>query len=108
MSELDINLVVPRWFVAIVNAKVGSPAARREVVMKAAKLTAKEAVRLGVVDSAHGGAAETVEAAVELAEGLVKRGWEGHVYTENRKSFLGDVIRCVEDTSERNNTGSRL
>ncbi|XP_061338361.1 enoyl-CoA delta isomerase 1, peroxisomal [Gastrolobium bilobum] len=107
MSELDIKLVVPAWFVAIVDAKVGSPAARREIVMKAAKLTANEALRLGVIDSAHDTAEETVEAAVALAVDLVKRGWDGHVYGENRKRFLTHVIQAVGDTTERNTT-SRL
>ncbi|RDX86886.1 Enoyl-CoA delta isomerase 1, peroxisomal, partial [Mucuna pruriens] len=100
MSELDINLVIPAWFVAILEAKVGSPAARRHIVMNAAKLTAKEALRLGVVDSAHDTADDTVEAALSLAADLVKRGWNGHVYAQNRKNFLGRLIQAVEDTSE--------
>ncbi|TKY64879.1 Enoyl-CoA delta isomerase 1 [Spatholobus suberectus] len=109
MSELDINLVVPSWFVAILDAKVGLPAARRRILMTAAKLTAKEALQLGVVDSAHDSAGETLEAALGLAADLVKRGWDGHVYAQNRKRFLGRVIQAVEDTSERNtDTASRL
>ncbi|KAE9595201.1 hypothetical protein Lal_00009283 [Lupinus albus] len=103
MSELDINLVIPAWFVVAVKAKIGSPAVQREVVMKASKITAKEAVKLGVIDSVHAGAEETVEAAVELAEGLIKRGWDGHVYGENRKVFLAEVIQAVGV-----NGGSRL
>lgn len=111
MSELDIDLVIPKWFVAILNAKVGSYSARREIVMKAARLTAKEALRLGVIESAHESAAKTVEAAMGLAGDLVKRGWNGHVYAQNRKNFLGGVILAVEDTSERKSyasTNSRL
>ncbi|XP_027353055.1 enoyl-CoA delta isomerase 1, peroxisomal [Abrus precatorius] len=107
MSELDINFVIPSWFVAIIDAKVGSPAARRQIVMQAAKLTAKEALRLGVIDSAHDTADQTVEAALALGADLVKRGWDGHVYAKNRKRFLGRVIQAVEDTSERN-ISSRL
>lgn len=108
MSELDIKLVIPAWFVAVINAKIGSPAARREVVMKAAKLTAEEALRLGVIDSAHGSAEETVEAAAASAAGLIKRGWDGHVYGENRKVFLGDVIQAIGEVSSNVNIGSRL
>ncbi|KAI4338123.1 hypothetical protein L6164_016472 [Bauhinia variegata] len=37
MSELNIKLVIAAWFIALVEAKIGSPAARREVVMTAAK-----------------------------------------------------------------------
>ncbi|KAK7394222.1 hypothetical protein VNO78_14744 [Psophocarpus tetragonolobus] len=100
MSELDINLVVPAWFVALIDAKVGSPAARRRIVMNAAKLTAKEALLLGVIDSAHHGADDTVEAALALSADLVKRGWDGHVYAQNRKNFLGRLIQAVQDTSQ--------
>ncbi|KAL2329602.1 hypothetical protein Fmac_017183 [Flemingia macrophylla] len=109
MSELDIGLVIPAWFVALLGAKVGSPAALRRIVMAAAKLTAEEALRLGVVESAHASAAETIEAAVELAADLGKRKWEGHVYAQNRKRLLCGVIKAIEDTSERNSeTTSRL
>ncbi|CAI8612030.1 unnamed protein product [Vicia faba] len=107
MSELDIKRVIPLWFVAVVEGKVGDAAARRRIVMQARKVTAKEAVRLGIVDSAHDSAEETVKAAVGLGDDLVKRGWDGHVYAENRKSFLVHVIRALEDTSERN-VGSKL
>ncbi|KAL5057095.1 hypothetical protein RYX36_028699 [Vicia faba] len=107
MSELDIKRVIPLWFVAVVEGKVGDAAARRRIVMQAGKVTAKEAVRLGIVDSAHDSAEETVKAAVGLGDDLVKRGWDGHVYAENRKSFLVHVIRALEDTSERN-VGSKL
>lgn len=102
MSELDIDHVIPAWFIAIVDAKVGDAAARRKIVMQAAKVTAKEAVRLGIIDSAHDSAEETVKAAVELGGDLVKRGWDGHVYAENRKKFLGHVVKAVGDVSERN------
>ncbi|KAF7822309.1 enoyl-CoA delta isomerase 1, peroxisomal-like [Senna tora] len=104
MSELDIKLVLPAWFIAIVKAKIGSPAARREVVMKAAKLTAKQAVELGVIDSAHDSAEETLKAAVRLGEDLVKRGWDGHVYADNRMQLLRDVLESTGETR----TGSRL
>ncbi|CAK8541010.1 unnamed protein product [Lathyrus sativus] len=101
MSELDIDHVLPAYFIAIVEAKVGNAAARRRIVMQAEKLPAKEAVRLGIVDSAHDSAEETVKAAVSLGGDLVKRGWNGHVYADNRKKFLSHVIRAVENKSER-------
>ncbi|KAI9094244.1 hypothetical protein K1719_026826 [Acacia pycnantha] len=52
-SEFDIKLVVPPWFVAILKAKIESPKARRELVVKAAKVTAQQAVELGIIDLAH-------------------------------------------------------
>jgi enoyl-CoA hydratase/carnithine racemase len=102
MSEIDINRVIPAWFISVVEAKVGSASARRKIVMQAEKVTAKEAVRLGIVDSAHDSAEDTVKAALVLAVDLIKRGWDGHVYADNRKKFLSHVIRAVEDTTERN------
>ncbi|XP_004492115.1 enoyl-CoA delta isomerase 1, peroxisomal-like [Cicer arietinum] len=107
MSELDIDHVLPAWFIAVVDAKVGAPAVRRRILMQAEKMTAEEAVRVGIIDSAHDSVEETVKAAVGLAVDLVKRGWDGHVYAANRKKILGHVIRAVEDTTERN-IGSKL
>ncbi|KAL3581525.1 hypothetical protein D5086_015857 [Populus alba] len=62
MSELDIGLVVPAWFMALLECKFGDLKARRDVVLKAAKLTAEK----GIVDMVVGNAEETVEAAVGL------------------------------------------
>ncbi|KAI9083447.1 hypothetical protein K1719_034661 [Acacia pycnantha] len=104
MSELDIKLVVTPWFVAILNSKIGSPAVRRELIVKAAKVTARRAVELGIIDSAYDTAKETLKAAVELGGGLVKRGWEGHVYAQNRMNLLADILDSARDTR----TGSRL
>ncbi|KAI4338121.1 hypothetical protein L6164_016470 [Bauhinia variegata] len=100
MSELNIKLVIAAWFIALVEAKIGSPAARREVVMTAAK----EALKLGIIDSAHNSAEQTVQAAMLLGEDLVKRGWAGHVYGENRKQLLGRVLDTIGEIS----TVSRL
>ncbi|CAK9156098.1 unnamed protein product [Ilex paraguariensis] len=92
MSELDIGYKVPAWFMVLLKCKAGSPAAWREVVLKAAKLRADVAVEMGIVDSAHDNPAETVVAAVKLGEDLVLRKWDGHVYGENRKTMLADVL----------------
>ena len=96
-NELDIDHVIPAWFVAVVDAKVGDAAAMRRIVKEAEKVTAEEAVRLGIVDSAHDSMEETAKAAVELGGDLVKRGLNGDVYAENRKKLLGHVIGTVED-----------
>ncbi|XP_054807869.1 enoyl-CoA delta isomerase 1, peroxisomal-like [Prosopis cineraria] len=101
MSELDIKLVLVPWVIALLKAKTGSPASRRELVMKATKVTAKHAVELGIIDSAHDNAEETMTAAVELAEGLVRRGWNGQVYAENRMAMLADVLVSIGATRTR-------
>ena len=84
MSELDIHLVIPPWFFALIDCKIGSPIHRRNVVLKAAKVTAKQAVKMGFIDSAHDSAEETFEAALTLGKELVRREWNGHVYAQNR------------------------
>ncbi|KAK9061196.1 hypothetical protein SSX86_018376 [Deinandra increscens subsp. villosa] len=114
MSEMDIKLVVPDWFVKLLKNRIGSAAALRDVVLRAEKVTAEAAVAKGIIYSAHDGAAETVEAAVRLAEELVKRNWDGEVYGRNRKVLLGDVLpalnfdETVEDVSHANLLSSRL
>ncbi|XP_056168874.1 enoyl-CoA delta isomerase 1, peroxisomal-like [Syzygium oleosum] len=95
MSEMDIGLVIPNWFMALMRSKIGDPRARREAVMRAAKLTAEDGVRIGVVDSAHDGAEATVVAAAELGEALVARKWDGHVYARNRRVVLREVLEAV-------------
>ncbi|KAJ8433737.1 hypothetical protein Cgig2_019805 [Carnegiea gigantea] len=95
MSELDIGLVIPEWFVKMVNAKIGSPAARRAVVMRAAKVTAEMGRQTGVVDAVAEGEKGTVEAAVKLAEELLKKGWNGEVYGENRKVYFKEVLEVI-------------
>nr|XP_043635214.1 enoyl-CoA delta isomerase 1, peroxisomal-like [Erigeron canadensis] len=95
MSEMDIKRVVPDWLVKLFKNKIGSPAALRDVIMRAEKVTAEMAVAKGIIYSAHGSAAETVTAAVKLGEELVSRNWDGHVYARNRKVLLGDVLSAM-------------
>lgn len=114
VSELDIGFKIPLWFMALIKSKIGSPKAWREVVMKAAKLTAEMAVERGIIDSAHDSAEETVEAAMKLGGELTGRKWDGHVYGENRKAVLDEVLgalgfdETVGDYGGANKTFSRL
>ncbi|XP_021910426.1 enoyl-CoA delta isomerase 1, peroxisomal [Carica papaya] len=101
MSEMDIRLVIPDWFVTVLRMKIGSPKVMREVIMRAAKITATEGVEMRIVDSAHGSAEETVEAAVRLGEELVGRKWDGHVYAQNRLA----VSRELREASDRITSG---
>lgn len=95
MSEMDINLVVPAWFMALIETRIGLPAARRELIMRAAKLTGKKGVALGIVDSVHDGAVETVSAAVRLGEELAARKWNGQVYADNRLVVFRNVLKSL-------------
>lgn len=92
MSELDKGMEIPAWFVALLKSKAASPNAWREVVLRAAKLTAKMGMEVGIVDSAHDSPEETVKAAVELAEKLVARRWDGHIYAHSRRTVFSNVL----------------
>ncbi|KAK3043440.1 hypothetical protein RJ639_002019 [Escallonia herrerae] len=91
MSELDIGMTLPDYFTALVRAKVADPAARRDVLLRAVRVRGEEAVAMGLVQSAHGGSEETVEAAVRLGEELGRRRWDGEVYGEIRKALYPEL-----------------
>lgn len=61
-------------------------------MLKAKKLTAEQALESGIIDAAFDTAAETAEGAVELGEKLVKNGWNGQVYSENRKQLYREIL----------------
>lgn len=74
---------------------MASPAARRNVLLSGMKLKAEDAVAMGIIDSAYDNAEKTVEAAVQLAEKLGKRKWDGVVYGEIRKSLHPELCDIV-------------
>ncbi|PWA36152.1 Crotonase superfamily [Artemisia annua] len=114
MSEMDIKLVIPNWFVKVLKCKIGNPSVLRDVVLRCDKVTADVAVAKGIIYSAHDSAEETVKAAVGLGEELAMRNWDGHVYTCNRKVLFADVLgaldfdETVEDVVKANVVSSRL
>lgn len=91
MSELNIGMTLPDYFNAIFRSKLGSPSARRALLLKASKVRAEEAVGMGIVDSVHSNGMEALEAAVRLGEDLSKNKWEGKVYAEIRKSLYPEL-----------------
>ncbi|PIN16404.1 Enoyl-CoA hydratase/isomerase [Handroanthus impetiginosus] len=91
MSELDIGMTLPDYFMALIRGKIGSGASRREVVLKAAKVGAEAAVGMGIVDSAHCSSEEVVAAAFRTAEELGKRRWSGAAYAGIRKALHPEV-----------------
>ena len=92
MSELDIGLIIPEWFVSLIQIKAGSPRSQRELMLRASKLTAQDALKWGIVDSAHVSADETVMAAIRLGENLIGMKWDGHVYAQIRMRMLANVL----------------
>lgn len=96
MSELDIGMTLPDYFTALIKGKIGSNGARRELVLRAAKIGAEAAVAMGIVDSIHDGAEEVVAAAKRTAEDLGKRRWSGEAYAGIRKALYPEVCALLE------------
>lgn len=91
MSEVDIGMTLPDYFTALVRAKVAAPAVRRDVLLKAGKFKAEEAVTLGLIDAACDNGETTVKAAVRLGEEMGQRKWDGEVFREIRKSLYPEL-----------------
>ncbi|XP_060671234.1 enoyl-CoA delta isomerase 2, peroxisomal [Ziziphus jujuba] len=91
MSEVDLGLPFPDYFTVAMRSKIGSVSARRDVMLRGMKIKGEEAVRMGIVDSAHDSAESTVEAAVRLGEKLASRKWDGEVYAEIRKGLYPEL-----------------
>ncbi|XP_059630406.1 enoyl-CoA delta isomerase 2, peroxisomal-like [Cornus florida] len=91
LSELDMGMTVPDDYMAFLRSKVVLEAARRDLLLRAMKVKAEEAVAMGIVHSAHGSVEGTVEAAVRLGEELGKRKWDGEVYAEIRKGMYPEL-----------------
>ncbi|KAK1326538.1 hypothetical protein QJS10_CPA01g01806 [Acorus calamus] len=95
MTELDIGLPLPESFMGVLRSKIGSPRARVEVLLRARKVKAAEAVEMGIVEEAHEGAEATSEAAVRLGEELAGKGWDGEVYASIRKCSFPEACVAV-------------
>ncbi|XP_020221654.1 enoyl-CoA delta isomerase 2, peroxisomal [Cajanus cajan] len=93
MPEVNIGLPMPDYFAAVMRSKIRSAAALRDLMLGGAKVRAAEAVKMGMVESAHDSAESTVEAAMRLGERLAQRKWLGEVYAEIRKSLYPDA--CI-------------
>ncbi|XP_075488699.1 enoyl-CoA delta isomerase 2, peroxisomal-like [Primulina tabacum] len=91
MSELDIGMTLPDYFIALIRGKVGSSSDRRRLVLQAAKVRAEDAVAMGIVDSAHGSAEEVVAAAMRTGEELTKKKWSGKAYAGIRLALYPEV-----------------
>ncbi|OMO58921.1 Crotonase superfamily [Corchorus capsularis] len=92
MSETDIGLKIPSSAMALIKSKIGDPMTRRDVILKAAKITGQEAVERKIVHGGYDSAEETLKGAISLGEELAKRGWDGQVYSQNRMSLFKDVL----------------
>ncbi|XP_068664728.1 enoyl-CoA delta isomerase 3-like [Aristolochia californica] len=100
MSELDIGLPYPDSFMAMMRAKIANRAARRDVVLRSAKIMAAEAVKMGIIDAAHDSAEATLAAAIRLAEELAKKKWDGEIYADIRKGALLELSEALGVTAK--------
>ncbi|XP_031091158.1 enoyl-CoA delta isomerase 3-like [Ipomoea triloba] len=98
MSELGMGLPLLDYYIAIIRSKVGFVAARQALVLKASKLKAVEALGLGLIDSAHANAEETVKATVHIAKTLAKQQWDSTNYADLRKLLLLDGCAVLKLT----------
>ncbi|KAG6506063.1 enoyl-CoA delta isomerase 2, peroxisomal-like [Zingiber officinale] len=113
MSELDIGLSFPDYFMSLMRAKIADPRTLRDVTLRAKKFSAAEAEARGIVDSVHGSAAETVEAALRLAKELAARNWDGGVYASIRMGAFPEACAAVglaehDDEEKRKTFVSKL
>ncbi|KAJ0035201.1 hypothetical protein Pint_24626 [Pistacia integerrima] len=91
MSEVDIGLTLPDYFAALFRAKIGSASVRRDILLRARKIKGEEAVKMGIVDSAHDSVEQVAEASMRLGKQLASRKWSGEVYAEIRKSLYPEL-----------------
>ncbi|KAK7302739.1 hypothetical protein RJT34_13635 [Clitoria ternatea] len=95
MPEVNLGLPMPDYFAAVMRSKIRSPTALRDVMLGGVKVKAAEAVKMGIVDSAHDSAEKTVEAAMRLGEEFAQKKWVGEVYAEIRKSLYPDACKVL-------------
>ncbi|XVF83620.1 hypothetical protein PTKIN_Ptkin16aG0504200 [Pterospermum kingtungense] len=74
------------------DCKIGDSTVRRDVLLKAEKLTVEQGVERRTVATACESAEETMKIAVELGEKLAKREWDGKIYGENRKDLYREIL----------------
>ncbi|KAH7651453.1 Enoyl-CoA hydratase/isomerase protein [Dioscorea alata] len=100
MSEMDLGLPFPEYFMVLMRSKIVDPRTLRDVALGAMKIGGKEAKERGIVDRVYPGTEETLEAAMKLGEQLAGRGWVGTVYAETRKAAFPELCKAVVDVDE--------
>ncbi|KAJ8763323.1 hypothetical protein K2173_001461 [Erythroxylum novogranatense] len=94
MSEVDIGLSLPDYFVSTFRAKLGSVIALRDVLLRGEKVKAGDAVRLGIL----GGGSD------RAWRKLGARKWKGDVYKEIRKSLYPELCETLGLGAEKVNS----
>ncbi|KAI5066150.1 hypothetical protein GOP47_0018774 [Adiantum capillus-veneris] len=99
MSEIDVRILIPPGPMNIIRSKL-TPRAFRDAVLCGIKHTAGMALEAGIVDSMHGNAESTREAAFSKAEELVARKWNPDFYREMRAAMYPEVFAAISKTLE--------
>ncbi|XP_020592148.1 enoyl-CoA delta isomerase 2, peroxisomal-like [Phalaenopsis equestris] len=108
MSEIDIGMPFPPYFLALMRSKISDHKVLREIVLEGKKMGAADAVAKRIIDGAHGGEKETLEAAVRRAEELASRNWIGDVYVSIRKGLLPEISSSVGFSPETDEDRNKL
>ncbi|CAA7410230.1 unnamed protein product [Spirodela intermedia] len=95
MSELELGLSFPGYFLSLMRAKFADPSTLRDVVLRASKFRAAEAVERKIIDAAVETPEATLEAAIRMGEQLAGRKWEGMVYASIRIGAFPELCRAV-------------
>lgn len=95
MSELDLGMPFPGYFLSLMRAKIADPRTLRDVVLRASKIRAAEAAERKIIDGAVETPEATLEAAVRMGEELAARKWEGKVYASIRMRAFSELCREV-------------
>ncbi|KAF0915902.1 hypothetical protein E2562_000546 [Oryza meyeriana var. granulata] len=92
MSEVDAGIKIVEYFAELIRQKVPDAVNRRDLLLRGDKMTAGEAVRRGIADAAvDSGVDDVVAAAVQTAEALAARGWDGEIVAEIRKAIWPEL-----------------
>ncbi|KAF3322007.1 Enoyl-CoA delta isomerase 3 [Carex littledalei] len=95
MSELDIGLPFPDYFMALMRAKITDPRALRDMALGAKKINAIEGKERGIVDKVFESASDVMPEAVKMGEQLAGRNWDRGVYASIRMSMYPDLCKSV-------------
>ncbi|RZC57061.1 hypothetical protein C5167_004364 [Papaver somniferum] len=95
MSELNIGLNVPDYFMAFLKSKIPSSRVRRDVLLQSMKVTAEKAVEMGIIDFAYDTVEETKEDAMKLAVKLGSNKWNGEAYADIRMNSFPEICEFL-------------
>ncbi|KAI3934812.1 hypothetical protein MKW98_026220 [Papaver atlanticum] len=95
MSELNIMLNGPDYFMAFLKSKIPSPRVRRDVLLQSMIITAEKAVEMGIIDFAYDTVEETKEAAMKLAVKLGSNKWNGEVSADIRMNSFPEICEFL-------------